>query len=147
MKLFFSIFLPLLLTLVLYQAFIIAPQANLKKALLNEYEDCKISNAAQNSINWLRQCDSIKATSKECKKILNDDYPWEWHHQYHAYTEGYESEQNKNGFSKYSEFNSKVSNCSCKTLPKKIADTVNNSLKENNENCLKELEIKSRVLL
>lgn len=147
MKLFFSIFSPFLLIFIIYQVFIISPQDNLKKALLNEYEDCKSSNVAQNSISWLRQCDSIKSVSKDCKKILMDEYPWEWHNQYREYFKGNMSNEISDGYKKYLEFNDKISECSCKTLPSNIADNINNKLRENNESCLKEFEVKSKALL
>ncbi len=146
MKHFFISFSALIIFFTLYNIFIATPAAK-KEKLLAEYEQCKEINSRSSGFEWLRQCDNTKPLSKECKVILDEDYPWELYHQYNAYIDGYRSEEITEGFSKYSEFTSKVSDCSCKTLPKKTADIVNNSLKEDNEICLQELEIKSRILL
>ena len=164
MKFFLVTFAILSFSFVLYQAFVVVPIKKIelqetnkknqedittqkKEELLREYEQCKDHSTIKANLEWLKQCDSITPLKEDCKKIITGDYPWDLHYLAHRYPEDDDSPSSRQKFKEYSAFRTKFSECNCETLPINIADDINNLVKEEKSNCLKEFEAKSKILL
>lgn len=153
----------ILLSFVLYQALVVVPREKMelerfdkkikeqelhekKQEYLREYNDCKRTASVHYSLSWLRQCDSIAKLPPECKNILDEEYPWKAYYLYYSYLDGNFDEHVKMGYFQYSAFIEHLGKCTCKTLPKQIADSIDFDQKKSKGECLNEFETMTKLL-
>lgn len=132
----------IILSLLLYESLVVSPRNVLKE----EYAVCKYKSHIQFQQSWLNRCHNDKPLDKECLKILEQDYPWEWFGHYKAHIKDKYSEETLDDYNKYKEYSEKIASCMCKTLPAPVAEKIKKEKKERNETCLKEFEIMSNAL-
>lgn len=118
-----------------------------KDTFYREYEGCKESSSQEYSFNWLRRCNIVKPLSKECAAILKSGIPWKEYYLYRAFLKSPSiSDVEKDGFNKYVAFREQVDGCSCETLPKFVADSLNNELDKAVKSCEREFDVKLKTL-
>lgn len=117
-------------------------QITVPQKLVESYENCKQDASIEYSIGWLEACDNQKPFTKECKTILTDGFPW----QLHRLIKTTPWEVTTEDYQKYREHFQKISDCSCKKLPKLFADELSKNLEGEESSCLSEFEAMTRLM-
>ena len=99
------------------------------------------------SFNWFLLCKDKKSNTKDCDKLRNDGFPWDDYYQL-AEPEDYNKppEERKEVYDRFQAFSASLKDCSCPTLPKLAADSVEDTMEKDTELCQKEFELKLKTL-